>query len=92
MLVNELIVIERALAARHAFNLHSHNTARIFLDNKMEMFINLNQGQANDWVAEAVKDIHVRGPAGALLSAPTTDSDATATLLPILQAQRERFR
>lgn len=57
------------------------------------------QANANDWVAEAVKDVNILtrsssatgySPSG--MAGSLTDSETAATLLPILQAQRERFR
>lgn len=56
----------------------------------------LFQGQAmnaNDWVAEAVKDVNMFGRnSSAGMSPVSGDSETAVTLLPILQAQRERFR
>lgn len=57
------------------------------------------QANANDWVAEAVKDVNiltrsssVAGYSPSGIAGSLTDSETAATLLPILQAQRERFR
>ena len=48
---------------------------------------------ANDWVAEAVKDVNMFGRSSSAGMSPVSgDSETAVTLLPILQAQRERFR
>jgi homeobox protein cut-like len=51
------------------------------------------QANANDWVAEAVKDVNMMGRSSSTGMSPVGgDSETAVTLLPILQAQRERFR
>ncbi|EFX87497.1 hypothetical protein DAPPUDRAFT_306484 [Daphnia pulex] len=51
------------------------------------------QANANDWVAEAVKDVNMMGRSSSSGMSPVGgDSETAVTLLPILQAQRERFR
>lgn len=56
------------------------------------------RANANDWVAEAVKDVDLFGRSSSVNTSPVdgtgalVDVEAAATLLPILQAQRERFR
>ena len=62
---------------------------------RFDLFKLLFQGQANanDWVAEAVKDVNMLGRSSSAGMSPLSgDSETAVTLLPILQAQRERFR
>ena len=74
---------------------------RIFLLDMCAMICSLllqGQANANDWVAEAVKDVNMLGRSSSTGLSPVggtgllTDTETAATLLPILQAQRERFR
>lgn len=79
----EIGVLESTLSILLPFSNGERDLIKSFIENVLKI-----QGQSNDWVAEAVKDVG-RSPS----TAPTPcDSDTAATLLPILQAQRERFK